>query len=98
MKQDAPLWLMILCQVGTGMFLAFLNCRFPSGIVACGGFLLIPILSLGVGALLLQTCSLWADFMPVLLVIQGQAFWNHLKTYQKMDVELKKLNAAKEAK
>jgi len=95
MKQDAPLWLIILCQVGTGMFLAFLNCRFPSGIVACGGFLLIPVLSLGVGAMLLQTCSLWADFMPVLLVIQGQAFWNHLKTYQKMEIELKKLNAEK---
>ncbi|HEY9678755.1 MAG TPA: CHASE2 domain-containing protein [Drouetiella sp.] len=86
---------LFLVEVAIGVLLAFINTRFSSIDTR------IPLFSaLGILAILgflswtsFTTFSLWFDFIPVLVAVQGYYLYEHIREFRRRSIEL--LNAEK---
>lgn len=82
--------LLFIVEVLIGLFLAFINCRFSSidSRVPVASTILILLLLGASSWASFTSFSMWFDFIPVVLAVQGYFIYEHLREFRRRTLEL----------
>ncbi|HEY9775386.1 MAG TPA: CHASE2 domain-containing protein [Planktothrix sp.] len=89
---EPDFYLVFVLQIFAGLLFAFISFRFAETIIPLASLVGIPVVAFLISLISFESCKLWIDFVPALVVLQLFYSYLHIKRVRKRNVELVQAN------